>query len=136
MTWTRVHLWGPVVGVMLLIFGLSSQSVLPQPPGLINDKVAHASVYALLAALWYRALAGGRWDGLTPLRALIAVVGATAYGATDELHQSFVPGRMTELADLQADALGALAAAIGLWACGIILRHRQGRALPDAVRPR
>lgn len=136
MTWTRLHLWGPVVGLMLAIFVLSSQSSLPQPPGSISDKVAHALAYGVLGALWYRALAGGRASGLTLRRGLIAVLGATAYGVTDELHQSFVPGRTMELADLRADALGALTAAIVLGACGIILRHRQGRALSGAVRPR
>jgi VanZ family protein len=121
---------------MLGIFVLSSQSSLPQPPGMLTDKAAHAIAYGLLAAFWFRALAGGRWSGLTARRAGLAVLGATAYGLTDELHQSMVPGRTMELADLWADALGASAAACALWACGIILRHRHGRALPNAVRPR
>jgi VanZ family protein len=47
---------------------------------------------------------------------------ATAYGATDEWHQSFVPNRHAEFRDLQADALGACAGVIAVWAWGIIRR--------------
>jgi VanZ family protein len=46
----------------------------------------------------------------------------TAYGATDEWHQSFVPGRQADAADVLADALGALAAAGAVRAWGIIAR--------------
>jgi len=67
------------------------------------DKLAHASAYALLA-LFLRA------GGLRPGAAwLLAVL----YGASDELHQYFVPGRFSDPADLAADALGALAAFLG-----------------------
>ena len=37
---------------------------------------------------------------------------ATAYAATDELHQVFVPGRSAEFTDVLLDSLGALA---GIW---------------------
>ncbi len=37
----------------------------------------------------------------------IAVIGII-YGATDEFHQSFVPGRTPALSDLYADSLGVL----------------------------
>jgi VanZ family protein len=47
---------------------------------------------------------------------------STAYGATDEAHQYFVPGRHADVADLAADALGALAAAVAIRAWGIIAR--------------
>ena len=64
------------------------------------DKLAHMSAYAVLALLL-------RAGGLNPgLAWLLAVV----YGASDELHQRFVPGRMSDWADLAAAALGALAA--------------------------
>jgi VanZ family protein len=39
------------------------------------------------------------------------VLATSVYGATDELHQLFVPQRSTELSDVVADSLGAALAA-------------------------
>ncbi|HGY09699.1 MAG TPA: VanZ family protein [Oceanithermus profundus] len=83
-----------------LIFALSSQpgSAVGLPPPW--DKLAHMSAYAILALLL-------RAGGLRPGAAWWLAV---LYGAGDELHQHFVPGRLADPADLAADALGALAA--------------------------
>ncbi len=40
---------------------------------------------------------------------------AAAYGAIDEVHQSFVAGRSSTVADAVADAVGAV---IGAWVAG------------------
>lgn len=61
------------------------------------DKLAHALTYAVLAWLL-------RKSGLAPAPALALAV---LYGASDEWHQSFVPGRFVDAADLLADAVGA-----------------------------
>jgi VanZ family protein len=121
-------LWGPPVAVMTAIFVLSSLPGLPAPRGAFTDKHAHFLAYASLAALLFRALAGGRRAGLTLGRGLVAAVLATAYGVTDEWHQSFVPGRNAELDDLAADALGAVVAVGVLWAWSIIGRSRRASA--------
>jgi VanZ family protein len=42
------------------------------------------------------------------------------YGASDELHQMFVPGRTAAFDDLLADTIGALVGASLCWAWGII----------------
>lgn len=120
-----IWLWGPVVLLMAAIFTASAQPDLPAPPGPLGDKEMHALVFGALAALLFRALAGGRWSGLTWRRAAWAAAGAVAYGLTDELHQRFVPGRLADLADVGADALGASLATALLWACGIIHARRQ-----------
>jgi VanZ family protein len=73
------------------------------------DKVAHFCVYGLLGTLTLRALGRGRW---APWLA-IAVV--SLFGATDEWHQSCVPGRSSEALDWVADTLGA-ALAVSLYA--------------------
>jgi VanZ family protein len=83
---------------MALIFFLSSL-----PGGTVGipapwDKVAHALEYGGLGFLLGRGL--GR-----PLPALWLAV---LYGLSDELHQSFVPGREVSAGDLLADAVGAL----------------------------
>jgi VanZ family protein len=53
--------------------------------------------------------------------AALAVLMTAVYGALDEWHQSFVPGRFPERADFYADVLGAAVAAAGVWTCSIIL---------------
>ncbi len=43
---------------------------------------------------------------------IIAVTLSTLYGLSDEVHQSFTPGRTTSLGDLIADGLGSLIGAV------------------------
>lgn len=107
----RVRVWGPAWVTMVLIFVLSSISGLGPIPGGVDDGVAHALQYAVLAALLLRGLAGARWRGVKVRAAALAVLLATLYGVTDEAHQWFVPGRTAEVTDLVADALGAAVAA-------------------------
>lgn len=44
----------------------------------------------------------------TPLGFLTSVVFSFAYAASDEIHQSFVPGREASIFDWMADAVGIL----------------------------
>lgn len=116
-------LWVPAVAWASLLFALSSQPVLPSPPG-VDDKMAHALSYGLLGALCLVGLSRGGWPGVTWRRALVAVGLAIAYGVTDEVHQAFVPGRSPDIADVVADGVGA-AIAVGLMrASAILLRGR------------
>lgn len=112
-------LWLPALTWAATLFVLSSQPVLPSPPG-VDDKMAHALSYGLLGVLCLIGLAEGEWRRVTWRRCLAAVVLAAAYGATDEFHQSFVPGRSPDLADLVADAFGA-ALAVGVVGASAIL---------------
>jgi len=118
----RFSLWAPVLAYMALIFAASSVPSPPSLPGANMDKVVHVLVYAGLSALVVRALAGG-WRGkVTAGVAALAALLSAAYGATDELHQYFVP-RDATLLDLVADAVGAALAAILLYV-GIIPGRR------------
>lgn len=94
------------VAWMLLLFLLSSQGDFGEPLALPDwlpiDKLVHAALYGVLAALLYQA-------GLGPFAA-VAVAGL--YGVTDEFHQMFVPGRFPDLFDWLADVTGA---ALGVW---------------------
>ena len=69
----------------------------PGPPAIVPDKLTHASLYAGLALLLVRALAGGLGRPLTAGAAAAAVIAATLYGVTDEIHQRFVPLRQMEV---------------------------------------
>ena len=108
-------MWGPVVLYMTAIFIESSIQHPPSPPGPITDKHVHAAIYGGLCAFIVRALAGG-WRAQVTLGAVaLAIVLTTLYGASDELHQHFVPTRAMDAADLAADAVGAVLVAAALW---------------------
>ena len=106
------------------IFVLSSISHPPAVPEGV-DKNLHAALYAGLTALVVRALAGGWRRHVSLSVALVSIVIATAYGVTDEFHQSLVPLRKADAMDVVADAIGATAAAVGLYGWDII-RGRHG----------
>ena len=111
---------------MGVIFFLSAQSTLPdlpkEPAGLTlpPGKVAHVAVYAVLAALLVFGLAAGRKPGWRAL--LLAFVGATLYGVTDELHQSFVPFRTPAWTDVALDSAGAALGAAGIALLALLAR--------------
>lgn len=111
--------------MMAAIFLISSLSDPPSVPRGVSDKTAHAITYAGLGVLALRACAGGRWRDVNGRSVLSAVAIATLYGITDEWHQSFVPRRSPEAADVVFDALGAAAAVGVCWACGIIARRHR-----------
>jgi VanZ family protein len=76
--------------------------------GLIQPELhnlLHVPAYALLTWLWWKALVGRGWRSAAALggSALIAI----GYGAVEELHQYFVPGRSLSLTDAALNALGA-----------------------------
>jgi VanZ family protein len=113
---------------MVLIFIASSISDLGPIPGGVSDKGGHSIGYAILGAVTLRALAGGRLSGVTWPRAAATLGIAALYGASDEFHQSFVPGRTPDVHDVLADCIGAAAAvtligaAAVARACGILKR--------------
>jgi VanZ family protein len=107
---------------MAAIFAVSGGPGPNLPPGLSWDKILHAGAYAVMAGLVTWAVTRGRLRDATGRALLAGFLVATAYGATDELHQAFVPGRQSDVFDLAADAIGALAAAGAIRAWGIIAR--------------
>lgn len=102
--------WLPAVALMAMIFAASSTPNLDAIPGGVSDKAAHFTAYALLGALILRAVARVEWRRVTPTTALLAWALTVMYGASDEYHQHFVPGRFMGFDDWIADALGAAAA--------------------------
>ncbi len=94
------------------------------PEGLLSqDKLLHAGAYAVLGGLVAAAVAAS-CPGAVRAIGLAAVL-AAAYGATDEWHQAYVPGRTSDPADWAADAAGAIA---GATAAVLALRGRTARA--------
>jgi hypothetical protein len=99
--------WGPSLLVMIAIFCFSSIPSSAMPHFGLGDflmkKGGHAAGYALLAFANMRAL------GWEKKRWQLAWLLAVLYSATDEFHQSFVPGRQAALMDVGIDAFGAAA---------------------------
>lgn len=93
-----------------IVFWLSHQSHPPVPdldvP--LSDKLGHVVVYAGLAFLASMALYRGTPQPSKRTLVFGPLAFATLYGLSDEVHQLFIPGRFFELADLAADAIGAL----------------------------
>lgn len=114
--------WGAVLAYMAVLFVLSSISNPPAFPRAGSDKLIHSLLYAGLGAVTVRALAQGRWHDIRAAHAVGALLIAVVYGAFDEFHQSFVEGRDSNLGDLGADAVGACAAAVGLWVWSILTK--------------
>ena len=106
----------PVLSVMGLIFFLSS---LPssEVPGLLfpgSDKLLHGTAYAVLATAALFAVPDGLRQRSPGWTALLVFLFSCLYGISDELHQSFVPGRDASLLDLAADAAGAAFVAVSV----------------------
>lgn len=91
-------------------------------PGVdVISSIAHFCEYAVFGALLANALSGH----LSLRRAcLIAILCASLYGVTDEIHQLFVPGRMCDPVDWLVDTLGA---SVGSGGAFLALRKRLQR---------
>jgi VanZ family protein len=103
--WLRfISLWGPVVAFMVSVYVLAGREGLPVGERLL-DKALHVAAYMLFGWLCLRAFHGG----IRPLRrwpTVLAMLLTLAYGAIDEWHQLYVPGRHPSLLDWLADAVG------------------------------
>ena len=111
--------WAPPFLWSILILSLTSIPNLQVTAPKGSDTWAHFLVYAILGVLTARAAE------LTPRRVLlllIVIAGVSLFGAIDEWHQSFIPGRFPDVRDWIADSVGGAAgAALFTFA----MRHRQ-----------
>ena len=109
--------------------GIFWLSALPHPPKpgpdfIYKDKVAHWMLYCVLG--WLVAYALRRGHNLSlPKTVILAILITSAYGATDEFHQWFVPNRTCDVIDWLADTLGGSAAAAAFYAYE---SHRSAKA--------
>ena len=87
-------------------------------------KAAHMTEYAVLAILVMIALIV---DGIKGIKLpIISAVIATAFAATDEFHQYFIPGRSAEVMDVCIDTLGAsIGLAILFFTLKVVRKHCQ-----------
>lgn len=100
---------------MAAIFYISSlpPAQLPVPPGW-DDRLLHFLAYFGLGLLLMFSAAAFGADGWPAGRYLMAGTIGILYGASDEWHQSFVPGREASMLDLAFDAVGVVTALIAV----------------------
>ena len=112
-----VKCWLPALTWMALIFlGSSIPSARVSQNSTLDflvHKVAHLFEYAALYLLIYRGLIGGK-SVFDKREIVVALFLVTLYGGSDELHQSFIPGRESRLGDVFIDFLGGLLG-VGVW---------------------
>ena len=109
--------WVPVALYAGAIFFLSAQS---HPEDLlpsfllrdVSDKILHAVEYGILSLLCYRAFRRAAGPAVARQAVVLAIVTASVYGITDEVHQAFVPLREASWQDWLADTIGAVIGAI------------------------
>lgn len=71
-----------------------------------SDKLLHMAGYALLGALFLRALSTFPIKNKGSLL-FLSILCAALYGVTDEVHQYFVPSRNADIWDVLADTIGS-----------------------------
>ncbi len=100
---------------LFLIFFLSSFSTLPPvaKPIFGFDKLLHAFAFGSLAFTFSYWFSVDAWRKKTIKCILFILIITVLYGASDEFHQYFVPGRSCSVYDWFADGIGACLA-IGL----------------------
>lgn len=92
-------------------------------------KAAHMTEYAILCILAFACVsgyAGGTLAGVAPFAI------ASIYAVTDEIHQSYVPGRACLFSDVFVDMAGASIGLLVVWAALRVARAIRGRARQEA----
>jgi len=75
----------------------------------LSDKIEHFSAFFILAVLLNLALIYQRKSYLLFKNAIIVtIIICLSYGAVDELHQIFIPGRYADVRDWLADSAGVV----------------------------
>lgn len=113
-----IHL--PVYIYVVGIFILSSMPDLSGPDlGFsTQDKLYHFIFYMTFGYFVARSFSNQKlWPYIKKHYLIYAILFTALYGASDEIHQYFVPGRVFSILDMVADGLGAVAG-------GLIYQHR------------
>lgn len=117
--WVAVALWLALQVTLTSLPGKAIPVGLPHP----LDWMGHMTLYGGIGFLVARVAALRKW----PTRWLVwAGILLSVWGALDELHQLFIPGRDAEVGDWVADTLGG---ALGLYVGMRLMNSRYARWL-------
>ena len=142
----RRWLWLPPLVYASVIFYLSSLSypeeVIPEGTALFEafgDRWMHFIEYAILAVFCYPALRYSSGPYSAQHTVVSAILVASFYGITDEVHQAFVPFREASWLDLAADMAGAMLGALLIHIipstpCRTLVREPSDRTRNSTVR--
>ena len=130
--------WIPAAIWILVIYYLSSQTgdhlnaLLPffrkWLPFISGFNWAHFAAYFILALTFY----WGLGSGYSNIKGkIIVVVLCLFFGITDEYHQSFVEGRLSDVMDLRNDTIGA---ALAMLLFSLPSVHRLYLKMPDSKK--
>jgi VanZ family protein len=107
--WSASILWMGVIFVSSSISDFSTITGDSDDRSDLLSSIVHIVFFAVLAGLLTKSFMA---SGLSNKKSIAyAFLITIVYGALDEFHQSFVPGREVHLSDWLLDAIGALAIA-------------------------
>lgn len=130
-TWTRRLWWMAVLLWSAAIFTVSARPGSTLPGG--YSVQGHLGEYFVLGGLLYCALRHNRpeWQAVA-----LALIIASLYGVTDEVHQHFVVMRTPDVTDWGLDTIGAFLGALSaLTLTRMVARARLRRETPPAKNP-
>jgi VanZ family protein len=105
----KLLVYTPLIIYWIILFIATTLPVQSVPSIAISDKINHLIAYFGLSTLLYLTLIYQRKSEFLFNNApSVATIIASVYGALDELHQMFVPGRFAEVLDWLADLGGAI----------------------------
>jgi len=126
-----IFAWGPSVAWAGVLFLSSAVPDWPYSVAALHlpDKALHFAVYSVLGAT----LAHGRFHAApgVPHAGMVAL--GTLYGATDEWHQAYVPGRTPSVGDWAADVAGVAVGYTIAWLVASVLLRRSRAATKETT---
>ncbi len=127
--------WLPVVVWMGVIYLGSSIANVPHVGGTIIDglvhRIAHVLEFTVLGALLLRAT--GKDRPIARREMMVTLIIIALYGASDEFHQRFTPGRSSEAFTVLFDVAGG---ALGMWAYRWWILRRRAHQQVERVKAR
>lgn len=106
-----------VLWAFLIFLGSSLPSAKASDNGLVDfavHKSVHLFEYGVLYLLYYRSVVENIWEKKAD-KIFQALLFLAVFGAFDEYHQSFVPGRSARIADVMIDFIGGLSGLFVWW---------------------
>ena len=106
-----------ILWAFLIFLGSSLRSAKASDNGLVDfaaHKLVHLFEYGILYFLYYRSVVVNIWEKKTD-KIFQALLFVAVFGAFDEYHQSFVPGRSARIADVTIDFIGGVLGLFVWW---------------------
>lgn len=127
----RWALFGAYLALTILLSSLTR----PPVAEAVSDTMLHAIEFTLMAILLIQALGQGLFKRHDGRHLLITAVFGISYGAADEIHQYFTPGRHSSVKDAIVDAAATLVTVAVTTLLGFLFKGRARRASEAPAAP-